>query len=247
MQRYVDRLLKLNVNFDEDLVIDIVLHSLPPFYDQFKMTYHLSKNGLKGKAVEFTLPTTVAPVMAIGQGKGKKRKAPPKQRWKEKSHDGSSSSGPKGKTSSVPLASYPKEATCVYYQDKGHWKRSCPKYPQDIKDGKIKPTLADDLVNGDEVYVRNNVKNFDLNLPLNYDHHMLLQMVRNQTVHLYFSVLGEEVEEQPVVKLKNNQFIGSKSSRGCGERQSGGNLSCRRGNDVGVGYQKRASVPDNFV
>ena len=30
MQRYVDRLLKLNVNFDEELAIDIALHSLPP-------------------------------------------------------------------------------------------------------------------------------------------------------------------------------------------------------------------------
>ena len=42
MQRYVDRLLKLNVNFDEELAIDIVLHSLPPCYDQLKMTYHLN-------------------------------------------------------------------------------------------------------------------------------------------------------------------------------------------------------------
>ena len=36
MQRYVDRLLKLNVNFDEELAIDVILHSLPPCYDQFK-------------------------------------------------------------------------------------------------------------------------------------------------------------------------------------------------------------------
>ena len=38
MQRYVDRLLKLNVNFNEELAINIVLHSLPPCYHQFKMT-----------------------------------------------------------------------------------------------------------------------------------------------------------------------------------------------------------------
>nr|KAJ0194738.1 hypothetical protein LSAT_V11C700348770 [Lactuca sativa] len=35
------------------------------------------------------------------------------------------------------------------------------------------------LVNGDEVYVRNNVKIYGLNLPPNIDHEMLLQMVRN--------------------------------------------------------------------
>ena len=33
MQRYVDRLLKLNVNFDEELAIDIILYSLPPCYN----------------------------------------------------------------------------------------------------------------------------------------------------------------------------------------------------------------------
>ena len=65
-----------------------------------------------------------------------------------------------------------------------------------------------------------------------------------QTVHLYSSVVSEEVEDQPVV---NNHFIGTKSSRGRGERQYGGNHSSGRGNDVGVGYEKKASVADKFV
>ena len=43
MQRYVDRLRKLNVDFGEDLAIDMVLHSLPPMYNQFRMTYHMNK------------------------------------------------------------------------------------------------------------------------------------------------------------------------------------------------------------
>ena len=37
MQRYVDRLLKLNVNLYEELAIDIILHSLHPFYEHFKL------------------------------------------------------------------------------------------------------------------------------------------------------------------------------------------------------------------
>ncbi|XP_023758608.1 uncharacterized protein LOC111907046 [Lactuca sativa] len=94
MQCYVDRLLKLNMNFDEELAIDIVLHSLPSCYDHFIMTYHLNKeettlsqlqillrtaeSGMKGKGIAST-PTAAAPVMEIGQGKGKKRKAPSKQ------------------------------------------------------------------------------------------------------------------------------------------------------------------------
>ena len=43
MQRYVDRLLKLNVNFPEELAMDIIWHSLPLCYDQFRMTYHMNK------------------------------------------------------------------------------------------------------------------------------------------------------------------------------------------------------------
>ena len=43
MQRFVDQLLKLNVDFPEELAIDIILHSLPSSYDQFRMTYHMNK------------------------------------------------------------------------------------------------------------------------------------------------------------------------------------------------------------
>ena len=91
MQRFVDHLLKLNVNFDEESAIYIILHSLPPCYDPFRMTYHMNKeevtlrklqgllrtteSSLKGKSIAST-PTIVAPVLAIGQGKAEKRKAP---------------------------------------------------------------------------------------------------------------------------------------------------------------------------
>ncbi|KAL7604688.1 hypothetical protein Lser_V15G19941 [Lactuca serriola] len=110
MQRYVDRLVRLNVHFDEELDIDIVLNSLPSCYDQFILTYHLNNNettlsqfhnllriaeaGMKGKSISST-PAS-APVLAIGQGNGKKRKGPPKQNCKGKSQDGSSKNGPKG-------------------------------------------------------------------------------------------------------------------------------------------------------
>ncbi|KAI3767846.1 hypothetical protein L2E82_18275 [Cichorium intybus] len=66
MQRYVERLVKLNVHFDEEMAIDIVLNSLPSCYDQFILAYLLNNNettlaqlhnmmqtaeaGMKGKA-----------------------------------------------------------------------------------------------------------------------------------------------------------------------------------------------------
>ncbi|KAI3739156.1 hypothetical protein L2E82_29553 [Cichorium intybus] len=86
---------------------------------------------MKGKAV---LPVN-PPVLAIGSGKGKKRKGPPKQNWRENTHVGSSSGAPKGKSSGIPHVRNPKEADYFYCKQKGHWKRSCPTYLQDVKDG----------------------------------------------------------------------------------------------------------------
>ena len=75
-------------------------------------------------------------MLAIGQGKGKgkKRSGPPRANWK-----GKTNVKPGSESAPVPV---PKEATCFYCNEKGHWKRSCPKYLQDIKDGKVKPSFA---------------------------------------------------------------------------------------------------------
>ena len=47
--------------------------------------------------------------------------------------------------------------------------------------------------------------------------------------------------------MVKSQFIGAKSNSGRGDRQFGGNRSRGRGNDVGVGYEKKTSVADKFV
>ena len=115
MQGFVDRLLKLNVNFDEELAIDIILHSLPPCYDQFHMAYHMNKEEITLNKLQGLLRTAESSL------KGKYVVA--------------TSSGTKV-GSAIP-SSNPKEVECFHFHEKGHWKRSCPKYLQDIKDGKI--------------------------------------------------------------------------------------------------------------
>ncbi|KAI3739147.1 hypothetical protein L2E82_29543 [Cichorium intybus] len=86
----VERLRKLGMLVDEELAIEIVLNSLPGSYDQFTLAYHLNntqaslselynmlqiaEDGMKGKSV----PSGNQPVLAIGHGKGKKRKGPPR-------------------------------------------------------------------------------------------------------------------------------------------------------------------------
>ena len=127
MQKCVDNL-KFNVNFDEELTIDIILDSLHPCYDQFRMTYHMNKeevtlsklqgllrtteSNLKGKSVVSTPPTTTpASVLEIGHGKGNKRKDPYKSR-KVKCLDGSSSIGTK--VGSANPSSDLKDAECFH-------------------------------------------------------------------------------------------------------------------------------------
>ena len=99
-----------------------------------------AESGLKGKAVvTIPIPTNSSPVLAIGKGRGKKRKCSSKG-TKARTLDGSSSSGTK--KGFITPSSDPKEAECFYCHEKAHWKRNCPKYQQDVKDGKVKPNHA---------------------------------------------------------------------------------------------------------
>lgn len=79
-------------------------------------------------------------VMTIGHSIGRKRKATSQPNWKGKAHVGASSNGSKRKPNFyVPVVSDPKEVTCFHCGEKGNWIRSCPKYVQELKEGKIKP------------------------------------------------------------------------------------------------------------
>ena len=74
---------------------------------------------MKGKKVASTRASS--PILGIGQGKGNKRKGPPKENWKGKSQAGLSSNAPKGKSSSdAPPVSDPNEAIFFYYNNKGN-------------------------------------------------------------------------------------------------------------------------------
>ncbi|KAL7609821.1 uncharacterized protein LOC111881525 [Lactuca sativa] len=42
MQRYMEHIIRLNVHFDEEFAIDMILNSLPSFYDHFILSYHLN-------------------------------------------------------------------------------------------------------------------------------------------------------------------------------------------------------------
>ncbi|KAL6550440.1 hypothetical protein OROMI_020928 [Orobanche minor] len=154
MQRLIEKLEKLDVKIDQNFAIDMVLDSLPTSYEPFIMQFNINdsettimqlhnmlqraEQGMK-KYHPSSRSGVVAPVNAIRHGKGKKRKANAQPGWKGKARSGESSGGSKRAVNrDIPPSINPKEATCYHCGQTGHWKRSCPKYLQELKDGKGK-------------------------------------------------------------------------------------------------------------
>ncbi|GJU46177.1 retrotransposon protein, putative, ty1-copia subclass [Tanacetum coccineum] len=149
MKGYFDRLESLNMVFDAELSINIILSGLPADYNQFVLSYQMNEKdtsimelqsllqtaeqGIKRIDVPFT---SKAPVLTVGHN-AKKRKTS-HSNWKGKAAKGKSDRGSKRKAKSeIAPTSDPKEAVCFYCNTKGHWKRSCPNYLKDLKDGKV--------------------------------------------------------------------------------------------------------------
>ncbi|GJY10796.1 putative RNA-directed DNA polymerase [Tanacetum coccineum] len=102
MKGYFDRLESLNMVFDAELSINIILSGLPADYNQFVLSYQM--NGKETSIMELHSLLQTAE----------------KAEFK------------------IAPTSDPKEAVCFYCNTNGHWKRTCPKYLKDLKDGKVK-------------------------------------------------------------------------------------------------------------
>ncbi|GKC45814.1 retrotransposon protein, putative, ty1-copia subclass [Tanacetum coccineum] len=97
--------------FDAELSINIILSGLPADYNQFVLSYQM--NGKETSIME------LHSLLQTAEQGIKKSDVP--------------------STSAAPVLNVgdPKEAVCFYCNTKGHWKRSCPKYLKDLKDGKV--------------------------------------------------------------------------------------------------------------
>nr|GEX70392.1 hypothetical protein [Tanacetum cinerariifolium] len=74
--------------------------------------------------------------------------------FKGKATQGKSDRGSKRKVKSkIAPTSDPKKAVCFYCDTKGHWKRSCPKYPKDLIDGKVEKGVHSATKDGKHYYV----------------------------------------------------------------------------------------------
>src|SRR3989337_3905933 len=132
-----NRLTQLGVNLLDDSVIDRILQSLPPSYKGFVMNYNMQGmeksipelySMLKSAEVEIKKEHQVLMVnktTSFKKGKGKKGKS-------KKNGKPVAAQGKKPKSGPKP------ETECFHCKGTGHWKRNCPKYLAEKKDGKVK-------------------------------------------------------------------------------------------------------------
>ncbi|GJY46210.1 retrotransposon protein, putative, ty1-copia subclass [Tanacetum coccineum] len=138
-QQLKEMLESLNMVFDAELSINMILSGLPADYNQFVLSYQM--NGKETSIMElhsllqtaeqgikkFDVPSaSAAPVLTVSHS-AKNRKTS-HSNWKGKATRGKFDRGSKRKAESdIVPTSDPKEAVCFYCNTKGHWKRSCQK------------------------------------------------------------------------------------------------------------------------
>ncbi|KAL7608922.1 hypothetical protein Lser_V15G13052 [Lactuca serriola] len=143
MKSHIDRLRMLGSVVCEEMAVDRVIRSLPNSYSEFVREYYMLNRDVtlidltymliaaesamvwrKGKAKligESTFQTSVD----IGNGNERHAMI---EKFDHKR---------KAMSEVVPCA-VPKESICFYCQEKGHWRRSCPIYLRDLRDGRVK-------------------------------------------------------------------------------------------------------------
>ncbi|GJS74005.1 RNA-directed DNA polymerase, eukaryota [Tanacetum coccineum] len=137
MKGYFDRLESLNMVFDVELSINIIISGLPADYNQFVLSYQM--NGKETSIMELhcllqTAEQGIKKIDVLTVGHNAKKRKTYHSKWKEKAAKGKSDRGSKRKfESEIAPTGDPKEAVCFYYNTKGRWKCSCPKYMKDLR------------------------------------------------------------------------------------------------------------------
>ena len=156
MKGYVERLEALGVKFDDQLAIDLILAKLPSSYNQFIISYqmkdaknvsimelhNLLQNSENAITKEPKASNQDAPVLAIGNARKRKASSSWNKNAGGKSKRTNNFKGKEKANSELVPTKDPKEAICFYCGQKGHWKRSCPKYMKDLKDGNVDKSVA---------------------------------------------------------------------------------------------------------
>jgi len=151
MIEYVETMERLGNKISKELAVDWVLHSLGDSYSLFRVNYNMnnmdkSLHELHSLLVQTekdmksgSSSTVRSDVLAVTNKRGgfkKSAKKPtPSPKGKGKAPK---TKGPKINANPKPLRIRDmSEESCIYCHEKGHWKRDCPKYKEDVATGKI--------------------------------------------------------------------------------------------------------------
>ena len=143
MSGYHNHLTQLGINLPDDSVIDRVHQSLPPSYKGFVMNYNMQ--GMEKTILELSAMLKAAEVeykkehqvLMVNKTTSFKKKGKGKKGNFKK--NGKQVATPEKK----PRAGPKPETECFYCKGTGHWKRNCPKYLADKKDGKVNKGIFD--------------------------------------------------------------------------------------------------------
>ena len=136
---------QLGCKVDEDSIIDSVLQSLPPSYKGFAMNYNMQ--GMHKTITELFTMLNAAEVeikkehqvLMVNKTTSFKKKGNGKKGNFNKNIKTVATPAKKPKSGAKP------ETECFYCKGTGHWKRNCPKYLADKKEGKVNKGICDIL------------------------------------------------------------------------------------------------------
>ncbi|KAL7590183.1 hypothetical protein Lser_V15G39809 [Lactuca serriola] len=127
MKSHIDRLRMLGVEILGELVVDWVLQSLPESYSEFVREYYMMDHDVTLIDLTYLLiAAESAMIWRAGQAN---------LSGKSNSQTAMDIESLERTKSMIVRCVVSKESICFYCQEKGHWRRSCPIYLRDLRDG----------------------------------------------------------------------------------------------------------------
>ena len=135
MMSHIDRLRMLGVEISGKLAIDWVLQSLPESYSEFVREYYMMDHDVTLIDLTYLL---IAAESAMIWHAGQANLSGESNSQTSMDIENDDIGDPEKVNSEIVPCVIPKESICFYCQEKGHWRRSCPIYLRDLRDGRVK-------------------------------------------------------------------------------------------------------------
>ncbi|KAL7583542.1 hypothetical protein Lser_V15G45948 [Lactuca serriola] len=124
---------ELGVEISSELAADWVLQSLPESYSEFVREYYMMDHDVT--LIDLTYLLIAAESAMIWRANQENLSG---ESNSQTSMDTGNIGSAERIKSVIVRCAVPKESICFYCQEKGHWRRSCPNYLRDLRDGRVK-------------------------------------------------------------------------------------------------------------